>query len=213
MEEQSKKINLKILVPIIIFATIILIVCLMIGINAKNKRDLEEKEKQEISQYNELINNTISLMYSSEMKMEQHCNMISSIWYDAIMQNATTKTSKYTQKTVGSYALRKKEFVDFNTAISNYLNDDVIIKDILEVTTSVETIKKNMTDLQKIPNNQYQGSYDKLVEMYGTYNTLYESIISPSGSYTEYSKKIKSNEEQFRSNYNQIIVMIPKTDN
>lgn len=209
---EKKKINLKIIIPII-FAIFIIAVIGILGVINGNKEKKEEQEKQQIqtiNDYNSLINNTVSLMYNSELKIEKHYDMISSIWYDSIMENSNSKTYKYVCYRTGSYG--RLVFNDFNKSISNYLTDETIAKEILAIGTVVDTVKENMTKLQKVPNNEYQSSYDKLVEIYGSFNNLYESIVSPSGSYNDYSSKCKNNIEEFKSNYNKIIVMIPKLD-
>lgn len=209
--EQEKR-HLKIIIPIVLAIFIIGIIGILVIINGNKEKKAEQVKEQEqsISNYNSLITNTISLMYSNEIKIEKHCDMISSVWYDSIMEKNNSKTSKYVCYRTGTYG--KLVFNSFNKSISNYLADETVANDILSISEVVKTIKDNIAKLQKVPSSEYQSSYDKLVEIYGSFNSLYESIISPSGSYNDYSSKCKSNSEEFKSNYNKIIVMIPKLD-
>ena len=95
------------------------------------------------------------------------------------------------------------------------LNLAIILKILIlnELKTEQQEIKKLVLKLQEKPNEEYKDAYNKLIEMYGFFNNLVEQVISPSGNYSSYSSKYNEYVEDLKSQYDQLVVLIPEIKN
>ena len=67
-----------------------------------------------------------------------------------------------------------------------------------------------MQKLKNVPTNDYQDAYKKIVEFYGYYSKLVDCATNPSGNYTTYISNYNNYSSDFKSAYNQLIVLIPE---
>lgn len=71
-------------------------------------------------------------------------------------------------------------------------------------------IKTNMQKLKKVPTDNHQTAYEKIVEFYGYYNKLVDSATNPSGNYPTYIKNYNDYSSDFKSTYDQLVILIPE---
>ena len=67
-----------------------------------------------------------------------------------------------------------------------------------------------MIKLQQKPNSEYAAALTSLQNMYAKFNTVLDLVSSPTGSYKDYSEKWHSYSEEFKSEYDKLIILIPE---
>ena len=185
---------------IVIFCVIIMLT--IVGfILLHNNQDNINRE------YRELLVEAGEKIYTNGLIAESYCYDISKVWYNTIFKKSDSEYDIYTKS--GYYI--KNFNSDFSKSVYNYLtmNSD----DINELKTEQQEIEKVVLKLQEKPNEEYKDAYNKLIEMYGSFNNLVEQVISPSGNYSSYSSKYNEYVEDLKSQYDQLVVLIPEIKN
>lgn len=183
--KNKKKLNKKKFVIICIISLVLLIGgCLSIITIKNNNTKQQEKLVQE---YDSLIVETGAKIYVNGVLAQYYSGGIADAWYDCIK-------SKYCS--------------DFNTSIKNYMSQNE--KGLTTLKDNKTEIENNMQKLKSVPTNDYQDAYEKIVEFYGYYSKLVDCATNPSGNYTTYISNYNNYSSDFKSAYNQLIVLIPE---
>lgn len=183
--KNKKKLNKKKIVIICIISLVLLIGgCISIITIKNNNTKQQEKLVQE---YDSLIVETGAKIYVNGVLAQYYSSGIADSWYDCIK-------SKYCS--------------DFNTRIKNYMSQNE--KGLTTLKDNKAEIEKNMQKLKSVPTNDYQDAYEKIVEFYGYYSKLVDCATNPSGNYTTYISNYNNYSSDFKSAYNQLIVLIPE---
>lgn len=183
--KNKKKLNKKKFVIICIISLVLLIgSCVSIIMIKNNNTKQQEKLVQE---YDSLIVETGAKIYVNGVLAQYYSGGIADAWYDCIK-------SKYCS--------------DFNIRIKNYMSQNE--KGLTTLKDNKAEIEKNMQKLKSVPTNDYKDAYEKIVEFYGYYSKLVDCAINPSGNYTTYINNYNNYSSDFKSAYNQLIVLIPE---
>lgn len=181
----KKQVNKKKMFIIGIISLILLIGgCATIMVIKNNNIKQQEKLVQE---YDNLIVETGAKIYVNGVLAQYHSSGIAGVWYDCIK-------SKYCS--------------DFSNSIKSYMTQNE--KALTSLKDNKTEIEKSMQKLKSVPTNDYQDAYEKIVEFYGYYSKLVDCATNPSGNYTGYLSNYNSYSSDFKSAYNQLIVLIPK---
>lgn len=201
LKEENFKKEKKNRKPIIIVIILILIASLIIsGIVIINIRKNKEKE------YHDLLIKTGSKLYVSEIVAEFHAAYITQIWYNAIFDKRDTYTDKYIY--VDEYGYGFKSNVTFSKAIENYLTTNK--SQISKLEEYQNEIQQDMIKLQQTPNSEYSLALNSLQNMYAKFNTVLDLVSSPTGAYKDYAEKWHGYSEDFKAEYDKLIVLIPE---
>ena len=183
--KNKKKLNKKKFVIICIISLVLLIGgCISIITIKNNNTKQQEKLVQE---YDSLIVETGAKIYVNGVLAQYYSGGIADSWYDCIK-------SKYCS--------------DFNTSIKNYMSQNE--KGLTTLKDNKAELEKNMQKLKSVPTTDYQDAYEKIVEFYGYYSKLVDCATNPSGNYTTYISNYNNYSSDFKSAYNQLIVLIPE---
>ncbi len=183
--KNKKKLNKKKIVIICIISLVLLIGgCISIITIKNNNTKQQEKLVQE---YDSLIVETGAKIYVNGVLAQYYSGGIADAWYDCIK-------SKYCS--------------DFNTSIKNYMSQNE--KGLTTLKDNKTEIENNVQKLKSVPTNDYQDAYEKIVEFYGYYSKLVDCATNPSGNYTTYISNYNNYSSDFKSAYNQLIVLIPE---
>lgn len=201
-KSEIKKGKKKILPIVISFFVLILILGISLTIITINN----QKQKRE-AEYNDSMISVAKEMYVLEVAAEYHSTYLTQIWYNAIFKNRDSYTDKYTFPE-DSYGYGVRMWSDFQTAIRSYLSDN---KDELQKLKEEESkINVKLSELQDIPNEQYQKHLDILTEMYSNFSMMVSLSNNPTGTYKEYQEKRNKYSEQFESEYNKLLILVPE---
>lgn len=158
-----------------------------------------ETEKADI----ETILNTASyVMLNGAAKAEGAYNLLSSVWYDAIFKKSEVETLAYVKDS------ETGEFLDFNKAIDNLYMDEAFIEDIDTLKKCLEIAEKSFKDMKNVP-EQYKDCYSTLTEMYKDFTSMLSMVISPDGSYQDFTDKFMEHDSEFMQNYNLVKTQLP----
>lgn len=195
-ENSKKKKKVKIVAIICILIISMIVVGVIINIIKNNK----EKE------YHNLLIKTGAKLYVSEIASEFHAAYITQIWYNAIFEKRDPYTNKYIF--VDKYGTGYEGKVEFNEAIENYLTANK--NQISNLKKYKDEIQTDMIKLQQTPNSKYSLALNSLQNMYAKFNTLLDLVSSPTGAYKDYTEKWHEYSEDFKSEYDKLIVLIPE---
>lgn len=171
---------------------------------------LNIQKKQAEQEYNALLTNLASNMKKCEEVTEYHSSYISTIWYNAIFKKRDSLTDKYTFPE-DEYGYGVKMWTDFQTAINNYLLENVEAFEELE--NQRQNIENDLNKLQSLKNDNSKESLEVITSMYGNLTNLISLSTSPTGNYTEYGEKYNKYKEAFDSEYNKLVLLIPNIKN
>lgn len=183
--KNKKKLNKKKFVIICIISLVLLIGSCVSIIMIKNNNTKQQENL--VQEYDSLIVETGAKIYVNGVLAQYYSGGIVDAWYDCIK-------SKYCS--------------DFNTRIKNYMSQNG--KGLTTLKDNKAEIEKNMQKLKSVPTNDYKDAYEKIVEFYGYYSKLVDCAINPSGNYTTYISNYNNYSSDFKSAYNQLIVLIPE---
>ena len=183
--KNKKKLNKKKFVIICIISLVLLIGGCVSIITIKNK-NTKQQEKL-VQEYDNLIVETGAKIYVNGVLAQYYSGGIADAWYDCI---------------------KDRYCKDFNNSIKNYMSQNE--KGLTTLKDNKAELEKNMQKLKSVPTNDYQDAYEKIVEFYGYYSKLVDCATNPSGNYTTYISNYNNYSSDFKSAYNQLIVLIPE---
>lgn len=184
-----------------IIISIIAIILVAVGLSVffviKNKRDkelAEQREKKYIQQMEYFRDDVIN----GGATAEDLCNLVDSVWYNAINEKFDVKTNEYTHDD------KKHEFYDFNTALSNLFESDEYSKLVSDLKTNKGKVDEMIAELKEYPNEKYKEYFDCCYDLYNEYTMFYNFATNASGSYKEYSEKFTETENIFLEKFNKL---------
>ncbi|MGN0411228.1 MAG: zinc ribbon domain-containing protein [Candidatus Fimousia sp.] len=172
-----------------------LIILIIGSIYANMQATQNQKEDYET----ELVT-VASAMYLDASNAEELCNLTAKVWYNAIYQEESYETDKYTKKSNGFWV------GDFNDAISALYADK--IDECTSLKENQEEIDEIMGDL-KNPSEEYEECYDALTDVYSAYRSLIDLAIDPTGSYTSFCSSKNEKIDNFVSAYTKLQPLLP----
>ena len=183
--KNKKELNKKKIVIICIISLVLLIGGCVSIITIKNN-NTKQQEKL-VQEYDSLIVETGAKIYVNGVLAQYYSSGIADSWYDCI---------------------KDRYCKDFNNSIKNYMSQNE--NGLTTLKDNKAEIEKNMQKLKSVPTNDYQDAYEKIVEFYGYYSKLVDCATNPSGNYTTYISNYNNYSSDFKSAYNQLIVLIPE---
>lgn len=161
-------------------------------------------------------NKKVSLFSASILRSSANCeslaNLTSEVWYNTIYKQDDKETNKYTinsiyYKDTDYYKYKDYQFnEDFNTSLLGLFNDKK--EEISKIEKESEDIKNKIKELRKTPFVQKE-LYNALMDFYNTYQELVKISISPSGSYTDYTKNKNEKIENCLTAYERLTTLLP----
>lgn len=190
-EKEKPKSKKKILIALII-AGVVIIGAIIAGVSVTKAKEDEK--------YVTNLNALSSFILNSSVDVENQCNLIQSVWHDAIYEEPSAETKKYVSGTD-----------DFNEALENLFADEDFQDKNDQITASKSTIDSIM-DYLKDPPDKYEKYYDEAVELYGKYCEFVNLAIDPDGSYTSYTDKFQELDSELLEEYNKYTTIIPSNE-
>lgn len=187
---------------IIVISFIILIIMVSIFTTIFIKKERQKRAEE----YKDLMVTVAKEIYALESKAVYHTSYITTTWYNAIFKERNSYTDKYAFPE-DEYGYGVNMWVDFQTAINNYLSDNNA--GLQELQNEELKIQAKLSELQNIPNEEYKNYLDIITEMYTNLSMLVSLANSPTGTYKEYGEKCNEYKEQFEIEYNKLLVMFP----
>ncbi len=132
------------------------------------------------NQYLHIAEQAYRSMVSGTITAEDCCNLIVSVWYNAIWEKADSETDEYTRP--DGYFVS-----DFNDALINLFADENFINqtDYIELTRDrVDGYMKRLAN----PKDKFKDMYDDLRECYSSYSALTNMALNPEGSFNSFSE-------------------------
>ena len=186
--KNKKKLNRKKIVIICIISLVLLIGgCVSIITIKNNNTKQQEQQEKLVQEYDSLIVKTGAEIYVNGVLAQYYSSGIASAWYDCI-------ENRYCS--------------NFSNSIKVYMTQNE--KALTSLKDNTTEIEKSMQKLKSVPSNDYQDAYEKIVEFYGYYSKLVNCATNPSGNYTTYISNYNNYSSDFKSAYNQLIVLIPE---
>lgn len=167
----------------------------------------QESDIEKFNEYVDLLNFVATSMARDSIVVEAMTNMIAKIWYNAIQNKDDALTDPYTH--TNAYSTNTYRTVDFNTALSNFFQDDNTkqLNSIIELKRDV--IKEAMRDLQSPP-EECKYAYDSIIDLYRAYSTLVTLALTPTGTLQSFRDAKSSAMSSFISAHQQLETQIPK---
>ncbi len=185
-ETQKKRSHKKIIITATVLSIIaISVICTVFVIG---------KEKEII--YYDNLENAAYKMIDGAANAESAGNLITDVWYNAIMNEYDDDTDKFT--------LKDGQFVDdFNDALENLFADEAFLENIYEIRDNQDEVLYLMKQL-KSPPAKYKEAYSVLKEYYGNYLSMTNMVISPSGSFQSFSDDLTQADKATASSFDKI---------
>ncbi len=182
--------NPKKLMFIAVGALLIIVIAFFVGnsIHQKNKAAQLSKE------YEAMLESAASTMLDGAVVAEDVGNLVKSVWYNAIYEEADPETDEYTRP--NGY------FVDdFNDALNNLFSSTAFNFMVYAVESNQEQVTELMKDLRNPP-DEFEDAYDAIKELYDAYNALTNLVTDPSGSLTSFSQSFHEADTELANCYN-----------
>lgn len=180
-----------------IIITLSVMVIIVLAVTAfwglKTVKDKKEKESA-IAQFKSNYESVTYLMLDGGAEAEGVCNLIKSVWYNAIYEKSDVTTDKYVKKEYYGYN-------DFNTALGNLFSDSDFNAKLLTIEANQESVDTKMK-LLKNPPEGYTEEYEVINDLYDEYITLTNLATNPTGSYSTYSSSFTDSDTNFLNCFN-----------
>ncbi len=189
-------------------AIIVAIVVAIVGIGgyeayqAEQARQAEEARQAEIQRHNSYIDNLNKASYYMLAGMadsESACNLIQSVWHDAIFEKDINKWGEDT---------RPYYSTDFNEALGKVMQSETY----QGYVSSINNSKNQVSDLMKQlsnPPEDCQSAYSTLQDLYSTYTQFTNLATNPTGSLQSFSQDFSNYDSGGMSKYNLLETQIP----
>ena len=192
MPKKSKRI-----IAIIAIFIVIIAIASVIGVSAYKKQE-EEKVAAEAQKISEEYASNLSLavysMLDGASEAETCGNLINAVWHNAIYEERDDSTDKYTRP-------NGKFVSDFNDALSALFADSDFTDDINEIMSNQDTVQGLMKNLMNPP-KEFEEAYEAVKEMYDTYTSFTNMVISPTGSLQTFSTNFNELDSEMLNTYN-----------
>ena len=174
---------------IIIFVAVIAlaIAALFAGKSIKDKQTAERLAAEAAQRSREYASTLETASYTVLLgagSAERACNLIKSVWYNAIYEERDSETDPYTRP--HGYFVS-----DFNDALSNLFSDTSFSSLISTIETNQESAAGLMKDLRNPP-EEYAEAYEAVKELYAAYKDLTNLATNPTGSLKTFSDNFAS---------------------
>lgn len=191
MEEKRKlrpiTIVLLIVVPIIVIISAAVIIFVF-------KYEKKKEQERIISDYQTEYNSIVVDMLKSAATAEENAGLLISVWQNAIFNKQDSATDQYT--------MENGEFVsDFNEAIDRLYQDQDYAAKQEQLSTEMWNIKNRMKEMTNPPEG-FEDAYGALKEMYDSYLEFVNLVISPRGSFNDYSEAYNNADTDLLKKYN-----------
>lgn len=175
---------------VVISAILIVVLLLGLGVLQKIKSTV----------YYENMETITYTMLDGAADAEAACNLITSVWYNAIYEEHDEETDKYT--------IQSGQFVDdFNDALNNLFTDYDFIQIISELQDNQYEVISLMKKL-KNPPKKYEEAYSELQIYYDNYMKFTNLAISPDGSYNSVSDDFHTYDTETVNGYQKMLLYL-----
>lgn len=171
---------------------------------------MNNQKQQKKQEYNAVLTSLALDMNKCKETTEYHSTYISAIWYNAIFKKRDSLTDKYAFPE-DEYGYGVNMWVNFQTAINSYVLDNKQAFEELE--KQRQDIENNIDKLQSLKDESSKESFELITSMYGNLTNLISLSNSPTGTYKEYGEKYNKYKEEFNSEYNKLILLVPDIKN
>ncbi|KYH30484.1 hypothetical protein CLTEP_26310 [Clostridium tepidiprofundi DSM 19306] len=102
------------------------------------------------------------------------------------------------------------DYKDFNDEIAKqYKAFNKENKDLEDRKKNLDAIVKRLQN----PPDEYQKTYNTVIELYEVYDEFYRLATNPSGSYQSYSNDVHEVDSEFLKIFNKLEILIPEKEN
>ena len=158
-----------------------------------------------LNQKKEYIDNLHSFQLSVVLggtKAEDLCNLTRQVWYDAIFEEYSAETEKYTHNEFGRYVY------DFNDALIALSADEDIQSQKGLISTYQDTARETMAELTNPPSGLDE-CYTVALDLYSEFNKLCNLAVSPSGSLQSYTDEINECDSEVGDLFERFSLIVP----
>ena len=207
----KKKMSSKNKVILLGVIALVILGCIIGGVNIKKQKDREkalaeaEKKRNEEIQVTDEYNNYISKLNGLKMDMmsgasdaESVCLLTYKVWYNKIYKKSSDDTAKYVDGAS-----------DFNEAVQNVYADEAVAKQLENVQNKQSSAEEWMKSLQS-PSEEFEKCYDLALELNSAYVSLASFAQVPEGTLKDYGEKEEEKVETFVSAYQKFEAAIPE---
>lgn len=191
--------NTKMYIIIAAVAVVAILAMILVG-GAINKANQERQAAERAQQYAEDLETLTYTMLNGAAEAETAGNLIKSVWYNAIYEERSSKTDKYTRP--NGY------FVDdFNDALNNLFSDPSFRSQIQSIEDNQDKVEKMMKNM-KNPPEEYEEAYEALKDYYEAYTNFTNLVTNPSGSLTTFSSNFNNADSEVLARYQAMKIYI-----
>ncbi len=192
IEKPKKKHNKKLIIILSIVIAVLVLAGIIAGVSVS--KAIEEKD------YIKNLNAFGTLVIQGLADAETQCNLVQSVWHDAIWDDPDSETRKYVQGAE-----------DFNEALQNLYSDEDISEDINALNNNKGTVKLAIDSLKNPPEG-YEKYYDTALDLYAKYESFLDMAIEPSGSYNAYTENFRNLDNETLELFKKFQSMIPSVE-
>ncbi len=144
-------------------------------------------------------------MLNGASEAESVCNLTAKVWNNAIHEERDAETDKYTMTD-------NLWFVsDFNDALYNLFKDP----DFMDQTSNIEKnqaeVANTLKELQN-PIDEFKECYATVNTLYGSYKSLTDLAVNPTGSYTTFTQNKNAKVSSFLEVFSLLETQIPERE-
>lgn len=144
-------------------------------------------------------------MLSIGAEAEGVCNLIKSIWYDAIFDEYSFETALYVYGERNFKEALSKEPNDFNTALGLYFQSEDYKTAVSKIEEGRIDVARTLKELKNVesPPELYQDAYELVLEMNEYYEDLI-GLVEPTGSLQDYNDAFVAADSEFIDLYEKL---------
>jgi hypothetical protein len=181
--------------------SLIAIAILIFGYKTISEKNAEKIYKQAFNEYVDNLYLIQMSMLNGAAEAESLCNLTSQVWRNAIYEDRSSETDKYTRP--DGYFVS-----DFNVALDN-LYDDSSTKDTIAKIISNQVEVKELIKTLQAPPEGLEKCYDTVTEFYTAYKGFTDLAINPTGSLQSFNETVNERKSNLLANYEKLSTLIP----
>ena len=135
---------------------------------------------------------------ASTVAAEEQCNLIVSVWNDAIWEQSSEETEKYVSNTS-----------DFNEALDNLFTDEDFITKNESIEASRNVVEECIDKMSDTPKG-YEDCYEAVLDYYSTYIDFTDLALYPNGSYESFSQDFSRLDNECAKQYDRVYKELEK---
>lgn len=156
------------------------------------------------------LNIARATMLQGAADAEETCNLINSVWHNAIFKKSDASTDKYTRKPGVSSSKKEETFYDdFNDALGNLFDSDEYQDSVSKIASAQITVEDYMKKLQSPPED-LETCYETIDILYDEFVGLTGLAVNPTGSLQSFGDSFHDSDSKFMKYYEKLGTQIPE---